>query len=468
MSTVRKIAKNTTVLFISQILSYILGFFGTMYTARYLGADGFGILSTALALTGIFAVFTDMGLSTLTIREVSRDTALANKYLTNTAVLRVLLTFLTFGLIGLTVFIMGYPPLVSNVIYIITLSYLFGAISGVFFSIFQAHEDMEYQALGNIINSIFSFAGILFVIFYALGIIAFASIYLVTGFILLVYCLIIYAWKYSLPKMKIDLSFWKPTIMLAIPLSVISIFSVIAFKVDTVMLSAMKGNVIVGWYSASYNLMVALLFLPGVFSSAVFPVFSSFFVSSKDSLKFSYKKSFKYLTMISLPIAVGTMLLAKPIILLIYSIEYLPSILILQILIWTIPITFLNYVFGSMIPAMNRQNLLLKITFVSMVLNITLNLVLIPKFSYIGASVVTLITEFSIFILCFYTLSRSFCKISYNEVLTKPILASIIMGLFIYFTKLNLFVEIIMGAIIYFVAMILLKGFSEEDKDIFR
>ena len=90
MNTVQRIAKNTGVLLFAQIASYILGFFFIMYTARYLGAAGFGInpfrksvygkmlrLSFALAFTGIFGVFSDLGLSTLTVREVARDKSLA-------------------------------------------------------------------------------------------------------------------------------------------------------------------------------------------------------------------------------------------------------------------------------------------------------------------------------------------------------------------------------------------------------
>ena len=62
MNTVQRIAKNTGVLLISRIASYLFGFFFIMYTARYLGAAGFGILSFALAFTGIFGVFSDLGL----------------------------------------------------------------------------------------------------------------------------------------------------------------------------------------------------------------------------------------------------------------------------------------------------------------------------------------------------------------------------------------------------------------------
>jgi len=70
MNTIQRIAKNTGVLLVSQIASYILGFFFVMYTARYLGAAGFGILSFALAFTSILGVFADLGLRQLTVRKM--------------------------------------------------------------------------------------------------------------------------------------------------------------------------------------------------------------------------------------------------------------------------------------------------------------------------------------------------------------------------------------------------------------
>jgi len=85
MNMVQRIAKNTGVLLVSQVVSYAIGFFFIMYTARYLGAAGFGVLSFALVFTGIFGVFADLGLRQLTVREVARDKSLAGKYLGNIA-----------------------------------------------------------------------------------------------------------------------------------------------------------------------------------------------------------------------------------------------------------------------------------------------------------------------------------------------------------------------------------------------
>lgn len=121
-----------------------MGFFFIMYTARYLGAEGFGILSFALAFTGIFGVFSDLGLSTLTVREVARDKSMAQKYLGNIAVMKIFLVVITFGLIAFFINLLDYLEQTIKVVYLVALSVIFGAFSGMFNSIFQAYEKMEY------------------------------------------------------------------------------------------------------------------------------------------------------------------------------------------------------------------------------------------------------------------------------------------------------------------------------------
>ncbi len=471
MSAVQRLAKNTTLLFVSQIISYILGFFITMYTAQYLGTAGFGTLSTALSLAYIFAVFTDLGLGTITTREVSRDKSLQNKYFTNTSILRLGLALLTFVLIVLYVNIVNllyhqYPPETVMVIYIIGASIIFNGLSGTFTAIFQALQKMEYQSISLILNSVLMFVGTIVAIYFNKDILFFAMLYVIANVVCLIFILAVYIWKFSLPKWDFDTTFIKITLIAALPLSIVSIFTLVAFRVDTILLSVMKSSVDVGIYSASYRLLEVFLFIPAVFTISVFPIFSQFFISAKDSLKFTYQKSFKYLTILSLPVAVGITLLAEPIILLIYKSSFLPSVLVLQILIWTIPITFLNYIFGSILPAMNRQTTLLKITFVSMVFNIALNILVIPNYSYVGAAVATVLTEIMVIIMCFFVLSKSFCSVNIPDVLFKPAIASAVMGLFILLVKTNLFLVIILAIIVYFTVLIVIRTFNQEDMDI--
>jgi len=165
---------------------------------------------------------------------------------------------------------------------------------------------------------------------------------------------------------------------------------------------------------------------------------------------------------------VGITLLAEPIILLLFKPEYIPSILALQIVVWVLPFIFVNYIQGSLLTAMNRQVTYLKITAASLVLNVGMNLVLIPLYSYLGAAFVTVITEIFSVALGFYVLSKLLAKVKVHEIIFKPAIACLVMALFILLVQTNLFLEIAISAVIYFVVLIALKGFTPEDYDLFR
>ncbi|GAH46212.1 unnamed protein product [marine sediment metagenome] len=80
-----------------------------IYIARYLGEVGFGKYSFAVSFTALFIIFADLGLSNLIIRELARNKELTNEYLTNVSVIKLLLSFLAFGFIALTINLMDYP-----------------------------------------------------------------------------------------------------------------------------------------------------------------------------------------------------------------------------------------------------------------------------------------------------------------------------------------------------------------------
>lgn len=159
MSSARKIAKNTSIYFLTNSLSLVIVFFTTMYTARYLGADGYGILSLALALSGIFALIADLGISTLTTREVAKNKSLTVKFVGNALVLKSVLAIIAIAITFLIANLGNYPPEAVITIYIISLSILVGVFPRIFSSIFQAYEKMEYPSMNIIISAISYFWG---------------------------------------------------------------------------------------------------------------------------------------------------------------------------------------------------------------------------------------------------------------------------------------------------------------------
>jgi len=473
MNIVQRIARNTAVLLISQVISYLLAFFYTMYTARYLGPAGFGILSFGLAFTGIFAVFGDLGLQPLTVREVARNKSLAPKYLVNMSLMKIFLVSVTFGLICFTINLLGYSETTIKVVYLLGLYIVLQAYIQMFYSIFQAYERMEYQSLGQILNAFLILSGVLVAIKCGFRVITFAALFPLASMVVLGYNFVVLKGKFfdlfsawSSQKIKIDWSFWKSTIKEALPFGLTGIFVTIYYWIDTVMLSLMKGNEVVGWYNAAYRIVLVLSVIRGIIHTSIFPIMSVFFKDSKESLKLICEKLFKYGIIIALPIAVVTTMLARRIILLIYGTEYFPSVIALQILVWSNVIIFVNFA-HRLFETTNRQNLVAKITMLGAMTNIFLNTLLIPSFSYIGAAIATCITEVIVLFIglaLFLKTEYKFSGLSILRNISKVTIAGVIMGYCIKcFYNLNLIILILISALIYIMLLYLMKIFDDTD-----
>ena len=278
MNTIQRIVKNTGALFISQTISFVLAFLYIMYTARYLGAEGFGIISFALAFSGIFQIVCDLGLSSLMTREIARDKSVIDKYIRNISTIKIILSIFSLILSILIVFILGYESRIIEVVFLITLYFIFNSFSYMFYSIVQAHEMMEYLSLGQVLNSALLFLGTILAIYYGFDVLGFALIYSATGVIIFLYTLIICIKKFTLPKIEVDFDFWKVILKEALPLSIVLIFSTMAFRIDTVLISLIKGSLVVGWYTAAYRLVEVLIVVPAIFTTSIYPLFSNYYV----------------------------------------------------------------------------------------------------------------------------------------------------------------------------------------------
>jgi O-antigen/teichoic acid export membrane protein len=388
--------------------------------------------------------------------------------------MKIILVAVTFGLIALTINLMGYPQETIRVVYFIGLYVVLAAFNQMFYAIFQALERMEFQAIGQTLNAVLILGGVIFAIKHGFGVVGFASLYVIASAIALSYSFAVMKLKFSNPTsasankaLEFDWSFWKPTIKQALPFGLTSIFITIFYYIDSVMLSTMKGNEAVGWYNAAYRLVFIPSFIPIVFNSAIFPVMARFSITSKASLEFIYQRYFKYMVLLSIPIAVGTTLLSDRFILLVFGQEYAPAVIALQILIWTIIAVFVSGVFGRLVESLNKQILGTKVSGIAAALSVVLNLILIPKYGYVGASASAVVTYFTVLILMGVVSFRLGYSIPRGEIVKnvgKVIAASAAMGLFIWYcSNLNLIALIALSILIYSIFIGILKFFDKED-----
>ncbi|MCK4252421.1 flippase [candidate division WOR-3 bacterium] len=447
----------------------VLGLIFTVSLARCFGDVAFGKYSFALAFTALFAVLMDLGFNQLTIREVARDKTLAKKYMGNILIIKLLLSIIFFVLVVAAVNLMHYPSDTKTIVYIFGASTVLGSFSQLFRAIFHAFEKMEYDSLLTIIRQIIVVSIGLTLLFLGYDLIQVVSVYLIGGVINVVFSFIVTVKKFAKPKFEIDITFWKRTIITAIPFSLTVVFISIFDKIDIVMLSMMIGDAPVGWYNAAYMLVASLIVIPGVFLGAIYPVLSKFYVSSVDSLKITYEKSFRYLFIIAFPIGVGTTLLADKIILLIYGDGFVHSIIALRILIWLFVLSCANWLLSVVLQSINRQAILALFTGICAIFNVVSNLFFIPRMSYVGASITTIATESILFMLFFYAISKYLYRLSLFKIIMKPTIVGIVMGITIYYmASINLFVTVIIASAVYFAVLAVIGEITKEDIQLIR
>ncbi|HEX77191.1 MAG TPA: flippase [Dehalococcoidia bacterium] len=470
-SAARRVAINSSFLFLGDIVSRLLHLVLIIFIARELGDIGYGKYAFAFAFTSLFIIFSDFGLSILSIREIARDKSKASKYLSNVSIVKAILSLITFALIVIVINLMDYPQDTTQTVYIVGLIVVFSSFTQFFRSIFRAFERMEYEMMTRIVEETLVIGAGLTVLFLGYGLLELVSVILVARFLMSLFSLAIVIKRFTAPELSLDIPLAKQLIKAALPFGLMAIFLTIYFQIDSVMLSVMKGDAVVGWYNAAYQLVLALMFIPAAFIGSLYPLLSRYFKSSKDSLRITYEKSFKYLLILAIPLGIGTTLVADKVIALLYGAGFANSVIALQILVWAVSLIFLTSLAGHTMASIDKQWISVRNMGIGALLNIILNLLLIPPYSYIGAAVATVATELTIFVLYYHYLQRHLYRLPMHRVILKPLAAALIMGIIVYgfdFITTNVFI-IVLGAILsYGVLLYLLRVFGPDEIRLIR
>lgn len=414
----KKTAKNAGILFTANIISKALNFLYVVYLARYLGAGGFGIISFALAFTLILGVFADLGLQSLSLREISRSKNEADRYFSNIAFIKIILGIIIFFLLVIAVKFLDYSRNTSGVVYLIGLSIIISSFNNfIYAAVYQAREDVKYMGIGNILNSLSMLAGISAAAYFKSGIIIFSGVFLVSATIVLLYNLVVISYKFFKPKLAADLKFWKKLIKDAVPFGLVNVFVIIYFKIDSVMLGTMKTQKIVGYYNASYRIIdVFTALVPSIIFAVIYPKMSAY-IELPEKLKSVYIVSFKISLIAGLIISVITVFFARYFVLFIYGRGYYNGVDSLKILVWAFFLICVSSITSGLISSINRQKLVTVVAGFGAVINICLNFILIPRFSLNGAAFATVITELLMFLIYFIMTVR-FLKFNWRDILS--------------------------------------------------
>jgi O-antigen/teichoic acid export membrane protein len=473
-SDATRVAKNSLAPIVLQLVNKLIETAFAALMLRILSPEGAGKYVFAIFIWSLLDIFTTFGLNILLQREVAKDRALGNRYLANTTILRLILIVVAIPL--LAVFIGARQltrPLADDTILAIVLLALGlvpGSLANGLTAVFNAFEKMEYPAAVTTVTTVLKVVLGTLALLQGLGFVGLAGLSIVINTItaaILLYLLIRHGFR---PRLELDSSLQRRMVGLSWPLMLNNLISFSFFKIDLFLLESLRGNAVVGLYSVAYKFLDALQILPASFTIAVFPIMSRYAASAKDSLMRAYLLSVRLLVIIALPVAMVTTVLADPLIYLLGGSQYLPdSRIALQLMIWSIPIGFINSVTHYVLIALNQQRFLTKAFAIGLAFTFAANVIFIPIYSYRASALIHVFSELALLLPFYYCLRKHLAPVPWAKLLWRPALASALMGgLLGLLRDVSPLLTVPLSGLIYLLALILLRTFSVEEITLFK
>ncbi|OGH60102.1 MAG: hypothetical protein A2725_00435 [Candidatus Magasanikbacteria bacterium RIFCSPHIGHO2_01_FULL_33_34] len=432
----------------------IISFVYFMLIANHIGAESTGKYFFALAFTTVFVVFVDLGLTSVLVRESAKHREKIQSYFSTILSVKIILGIVTYIAAIVTINLMGYPEETRYLVYLSGVTMLFDSLHLTLYGVLRAVGNLKYEAMGIVASQLITLGfGTTFLY------LNFPLIYLILAFTISSFLNVVYVTVILYKKYKINLTphYDKKVFMyvakIALPFAFAAVFARVYSYIDSILLSKLAGDVQVGLYSIPYKITYAFQFFPLALMAVLYPRFSEYFVSNKNKLAFVFERGVKYLLIIVMPITFGIGVLSQDIITTLFNPEYANSVLPLQILLAGLIFSYISFPIGGFLNACNRQVTQTIIVGSVMFVNIGLNILLIPKYGVVGASLTALFGNFLLTILG-YIFVPSITKISHLFILKsifQIVISGLVMAIVVWSANLyyHFIFAIIVGALVY-------------------
>jgi len=483
-SAVRRVAKNSLAPIMLNLFNRGIDFAFAFLMLRILRPEGAGNYYYAIVIWGWFEILTNFGLNTFLTREVARAPDDARRFLFNTSLLRMGLAVLAIpALVGFLWLrqVSFDPPLTTETLWTIGLLYLGlfpSSLSTGLSALFYAFEKAEYPAAITTVTT-FLKAGVGIVVLLAgAGIVGLAGTSIFVNVVTLV---ILWALaRRGLPPLqaetalRLDRALQRHMLGESLPLMINHLLATFFFKIDVVLLEVIRGPATVGRYSTAYKWLDALNIIPSFFTLAMFPVMSRQAAEDRPALLRAYVLAIKLMVVLALPVAVATTLIARGLIGVLGGPEYLPDgAVALQLIIWSIPIGWINSVTQYVLIALDRQRILTRAFLVGLVFNVGTNLIFMPTYGFRAAAIITIFSELSLLIAFYLTLRNALADaapdgqrepVAWVRILWRPALASALMGgAVVAALPVGRLPALVVGGVVYVGASLLIRPFTREE-----
>ena len=384
------IAQNTFWLTFGEIIGRGLRALLAIFIARILGAYDFGILSYVLSLAAFLTIFSDIGISSVLTREISKKPE-QKKTLIATAF------FLKIGLIVLAVLsiVVLSPFFIRKEIYpllfLVFLLLFFDSLREGFFGLVRAYQKMHLEAANKILVNSAIILLVLFFIFYSPSPENFFLSYVLGSFLGLVFFVFVFRkdffTSFGFFNKKLIPCFLKSGFSFAL----FGFLTPLMIVTDQLMLGYFRTISEVGFYAAAFRPLHLILIFSMAISAAFFPSLVKL-SENKEKFRALFKKGLGLIFLLSLVIVFFGFVFSAQIINLLYGQPYFPSLAPFRILVFSLIFSYPALFLANGLFALNKQKVLIKYFLLGFLANIFFNFLLIPEYGIIGCALATVLT----------------------------------------------------------------------------
>jgi O-antigen/teichoic acid export membrane protein len=391
------------------------------FVGRYLGETGYGTFMVALAFTTIFEMFTDFGLRDISVRNVSQNKTLAEKYIGNLLVWKTILSIGVYGVLLAVVRLMHYDATTRLAVAILAPSSFLKNMKYTVRLFFQVADRFGWDTVLVVLERILLLGVGLAVLSRWRALIPFTVAFTSVRLLDFLFTLFVLNRKIAPIRPRLDFGFMKRLQLDALPLGLFFLIFTLYSYIDTVMLSKMVRLGDVGQYNAAYRTYEGVTILPTVFWLVILPRLSELFVSDRSAYARLAARSVKAMFVIGIPVAAAGIAGSGWLIHFFFRDAFAPAVATLRILFLAILFEYPNWMLNAVLISASRQKTMLVFGAAGLAVKVAFNAVLIPLLGFHGAAVSTLAGEFAIFTGVFLAIHYKVIRLPLMQTSVKPL-----------------------------------------------
>jgi len=389
-----KYFKNTSWLFAEKVLRMVVGLFVGIWVARYLEPEQFGLFSYAQSFVGLFSAIAALGLNGIVVRELVKFPEKEKELLGTAFILKVFGAFITLCLLAVAINFTSNDNNTNILIFIIASAVIFQSFNIIDFY-FQAKVMSKYVVFTNSFSLLVSSVVKIVLILNHASVMAFAWVVVFDSLVLSIGYLYWYfrvKKEFLLSQITFDFELAKSLLKDSWPLIIAGLGYIIYSKIDQIMLFNFLSAEKVGYYSVVVNFINMFIFIPTIILNSIYPLLIEVHKINKEKFQFYMFSLYRIFIFLSLLYSFIILFFGKNIFLLLFGNSYLESTQYLFLYSIVFLFESLAIVNGRWVWIKNLQIISLYRTVFGAILNICLNLYLIPLYGINGAIYATLIT----------------------------------------------------------------------------